>query len=149
MSRPLPRNSLDFRAFSRVRSDSTRHERDKKIMFCSSDRRIGNVRKAEIGAALCDGENGNVTACDAERKEERKTENIDRAERHAHRAFGVAAPARPARPGQASGIWIAQSSPEWSPWADFWRATHGKSPPTDKRGGWRFPSRSPPALAAE
>jgi len=43
-------------------------------------------------------------------------------------------------------VWIALDSPEWRAWAVFWRATKGKTPPTDRRGGWRFPSRRPPTM---
>ncbi len=42
-------------------------------------------------------------------------------------------------------VWVSATSPEWRAWADHWRATKGKSPPVDARGGWRFPSRCPPA----
>jgi biotin operon repressor len=103
-------------------------------------------RKAETGAASCDAD---VTAGDAAREEKTREENIDRAERHADSTFSVAAPATSPQPAQSGGFWIAQGAPGWEPWADFWRTRHGKSPPTDRRGGWRFPSRSPPALAAE
>jgi hypothetical protein len=41
-------------------------------------------------------------------------------------------------------VWISATSPEWRPWADHWRATKGKSPPVDAKGGWRFPSLNPP-----
>jgi hypothetical protein len=41
-------------------------------------------------------------------------------------------------------VWISATSPEWRPWADHWRATKGKSPPVDNRGGWRFSSLNPP-----
>jgi hypothetical protein len=44
----------------------------------------------------------------------------------------------------APGVWISATSPEWRPWADHWRATKGKSPPIDAKGGWRFPSLNPP-----
>ena len=45
-------------------------------------------------------------------------------------------------------IWISASAPEWRAWAAYWRATKGRTPPTDKHGGWRFPSRIPPATMA-
>jgi hypothetical protein len=45
----------------------------------------------------------------------------------------------------APGVWISTTSPEWRAWADHWRATKGKSPPVDAKGGWRFPSQYPPA----
>jgi hypothetical protein len=41
-------------------------------------------------------------------------------------------------------IWIEYGSPEWWAWSDHWRATKGKSPPVDAKGGWRFPSFNPP-----
>jgi hypothetical protein len=41
-------------------------------------------------------------------------------------------------------VWIEYGSPEWRAWADHWRATKGKSPPVDVKGGWRFPSINPP-----
>ena len=47
----------------------------------------------------------------------------------------------------ASSVWISASAPEWRAWATYWRATKGRTPPTDKRGGWRFPSLIPPALS--
>ncbi|SRR6266576_1524192 len=41
--------------------------------------------------------------------------------------------------GAASGIWISQDDPRWGEFAGRWRESHGgKSPPTDKRGGWMF-----------
>lgn len=45
-------------------------------------------------------------------------------------------------------VWIAAGSPGWSAWSAHWRATKGKTPPMDARGGWRFPSPLPPAVAA-
>ena len=48
----------------------------------------------------------------------------------------------------ASSVWISATSPEWRAWAAYWRETKGKAPPTDKRGGWRFPSRTPPGIVA-
>jgi hypothetical protein len=41
-------------------------------------------------------------------------------------------------------IWIASGSPEWRAWT----AHRGKAPPLDRRGGWRFPTRFPPAMVA-
>jgi hypothetical protein len=41
-------------------------------------------------------------------------------------------------------IWIEYGSSEWWAWAEHWRATKGKSPPVDAKGGWRFPSLNPP-----
>jgi hypothetical protein len=45
------------------------------------------------------------------------------------------------------GVWIEVDSPEWGQWAAWWRASKGKGPPVDSRGGWRFPSLSPPDAA--
>jgi hypothetical protein len=45
----------------------------------------------------------------------------------------------------APGVWIMKDSPDWTAWAGHWRATKGKSPPVDAKGGWRFPSQHPPA----
>ena len=45
-------------------------------------------------------------------------------------------------------IWIALDSPEWRAWDAFYKQTKGKTPPLDRRGGWRFPSRIPPASDA-
>lgn len=47
-------------------------------------------------------------------------------------------------PPAAPGVWVAADSPEGRAWAAFWRATKGKSPPQDAKGGWRFPSARPP-----
>lgn len=60
------------------------------------------------------------------------------------RAFG----ARAATSLQADGVWLASGSPEWRAWDAYWRATRGKGPPIDRRGGWRFPSRWPPIIEA-
>jgi hypothetical protein len=90
-----------------------------------------------------------VTPCDAPR-EENKREDFPRDARRDGMAFIPRQ--KPAEPQRTPGVWIAQDAPEWEPWAAFWRATRGKSPPTDKRGGWRFPHRVPPdrlAVAAE
>jgi hypothetical protein len=46
------------------------------------------------------------------------------------------------------GVWIGLDKAGWSEWAAFWRSTKGRSPPTDGRGGWRFPSPLPPSLEA-
>ena len=48
----------------------------------------------------------------------------------------------------APSVWISASAPEWREWSAFWKATKGRTPPTDKRGGWRFPSKIPPAMKA-
>ena len=60
-------------------------------------------------------------------------------------ASGGAAPARGA-PAE-TGVWVEQGSPEWGQWAAWWRASKGKGPPINSRGGWRFPSLSPPDAA--
>lgn len=59
--------------------------------------------------------------------------------RKAVRAFGERAATT-----IADDVWISASTPEWRAWVAFWKATKGRTPPTDKRGGWRFPSRTPP-----
>jgi hypothetical protein len=41
-------------------------------------------------------------------------------------------------------VWIDYGTPEWWAWSNHWRATKGKSPPIDAKGGWRFPSLNPP-----
>ncbi|MGJ0507011.1 MAG: hypothetical protein ACR652_07690 [Methylocystis sp.] len=41
-------------------------------------------------------------------------------------------------------VWIECGSPEWAAWTRF----RGRTPPLDRRGGWRFPSRWPPAMQA-
>jgi hypothetical protein len=41
-------------------------------------------------------------------------------------------------------VWIDYGTPEWWAWSNHWRATKGKSPPVDAKGGWRFPSLNPP-----
>jgi hypothetical protein len=46
--------------------------------------------------------------------------------------------------GKPRLVWIEYGSPEWWAWAEHWRATKGKSPPVDAKGGWRFPSLNPP-----
>ena len=48
----------------------------------------------------------------------------------------------------AQSVWISASAPEWRAWETFWRATKGKAPPQDRRGGWRFPSLTPPGIVA-
>jgi len=93
-----------------------------------------------------------VTTRDALRKEEIREEKTAGAGGRDARA-AVAPPRGVTTQDKPGGVWIAQTSPEWAPWADFFRATKGKSPPIDKRGGWRFPSLAPPqaplAIAAE
>lgn len=53
----------------------------------------------------------------------------------------VSTPAGTARPAL---VWIALDAPGWHEWEAFYRATKGKTPPLDRKGGWRFPSRWPP-----
>ncbi|MGJ0509523.1 MAG: hypothetical protein ACR652_20845 [Methylocystis sp.] len=53
---------------------------------------------------------------------------------------------RPETP-QAALVWIAADSDAARAWSTHWRATKGKAPPIDRRGGWRFPSPWPPTLA--
>lgn len=53
-------------------------------------------------------------------------------------------PPKPNAAAAAPGVWLAAGSPDWLPWAAWWRAMKGKSPPLDGRGGWRFPSLLPP-----
>ena len=60
------------------------------------------------------------------------------------RRWQGAAPQQQPQAVSAPGVWIEQGSPEWIAWADHWRASKGKSPPVDAKGGWRFPSRIPP-----
>jgi hypothetical protein len=55
-----------------------------------------------------------------------------------------AAPAPPAHAPSVVTVWISATSPEWWAWSNHWRATKGKSPPVDAKGGWRFPSLNPP-----
>jgi hypothetical protein len=72
--------------------------------------------------------------------EKRSTRQIAKAVR----AFA----AERAEPAPAPLVWVASGSPEWTAWAAYWRATKGKTPPQDRDGGWRFPSRLPPAMIA-
>lgn len=41
-------------------------------------------------------------------------------------------------------FWVDAGSREWQAWTRF----RGKSPPIDRRGGWRFPTRWPPTIQA-
>jgi hypothetical protein len=50
----------------------------------------------------------------------------------------------PSRPPAAPLVWIAYGTPAWDAWAAFYKATRGKTPPQDRKGGWRFTSRWPP-----
>lgn len=52
--------------------------------------------------------------------------------------------AAPASASEAPGVWIEARTPEWEAWAAHWRATRGKAPPIDSKGGWRFPAKEPP-----
>jgi hypothetical protein len=56
-----------------------------------------------------------------------------------------AAPAPAANAAHVETVWISATSPEWRAWAERWRASKGKSPPTDAKGGWRFPLQYRPA----
>lgn len=47
-------------------------------------------------------------------------------------------------PSRPCLVWIEYGGPAWEAWSAFWRATKGKTPPLDRLGGWRFPSRWPP-----
>lgn len=54
-----------------------------------------------------------------------------------------------ARPAQERAlVWIPYGSPEWNAWSAHYRASRGKTPPQDKRGGWRFPTPFPPSTNA-
>jgi hypothetical protein len=41
-------------------------------------------------------------------------------------------------------VWIPYGTAQWDAWSAFYRATRGKTPPIDRRGGWRFPGPEPP-----
>jgi hypothetical protein len=56
-----------------------------------------------------------------------------------------AAPAPADNTPRVETVWISATSPEWRAWAERWRATKGKSPPVDAKGGWRFPLQYRPA----
>jgi len=57
-----------------------------------------------------------------------------------------AAPAPAANAPRVEKIFISAASPEWRAWAEYWRATRRKGLPVDpNKGGWWFPSKSPPA----
>ena len=55
----------------------------------------------------------------------------------------AAAPAAPAIPAPTT-IHVKRDTPQGEAWWSFMRKTTGKTPPTDKNGGWRFPSPWPP-----
>jgi hypothetical protein len=59
----------------------------------------------------------------------------------------VGAVSRPSCMPAPALVWVACGSAEWTAWSRY----RGKSPPLDRRGGWRFPSRWPPSppVAAE
>jgi hypothetical protein len=48
------------------------------------------------------------------------------------------------QPPAAALVWIDAGTPEWRAWTIYRR----KTPPLDRRGGWRFPSRWPPTIQA-
>lgn len=50
---------------------------------------------------------------------------------------GFASPLNAASPAD---VWVDADTPEGANCAARYRAVHGKSPPQDKRGGWRFPA---------
>jgi hypothetical protein len=43
-----------------------------------------------------------------------------------------------------SGHYAKPETPQWEAWAEWWRATKGKSMPRDAVGGWHVPSEWPP-----
>lgn len=43
-----------------------------------------------------------------------------------------------------TSVYILQSDARWPAWERYFRKTKGSAPPTDARGGWRFPSETPP-----
>jgi hypothetical protein len=61
----------------------------------------------------------------------------------AEERWPAAAPAATAP--RVETVWVSATSRDWSAWADRWRATKGKSPPVDAKGGWRFPLQYRPA----
>lgn len=85
------------------------------------------------------GGDGSVTSGDEHREEEKK-EDFPR--------DVTPRPAQFKRAPVATTTWIAIDTPEWDAWAAHWRSSKGLSPPTDKRGGWNFPSRWPPTIAS-
>jgi len=49
---------------------------------------------------------------------------------------------------EPAGVWIAVGAAGWAEWSAWWRrAGKGRSPPIDRRGGWRFPAERPPEPA--
>jgi hypothetical protein len=52
--------------------------------------------------------------------------------------------AAPVAPIQRPLVWIECGSREWAAWTAY----RGRSLPLDRRGGWRVPSRWPPAMMA-
>lgn len=53
---------------------------------------------------------------------------------------------QPAATVAEAGVWIKQGSAEWESWSAHWRETKGKRPPIDAKGGWRFPTLTPPEM---
>lgn len=58
-------------------------------------------------------------------------------------------PARPPSPAESApassaAVHLLRNSPEGAAWWAYRKATTGRFPPTDKRGGWYFPSKWPP-----
>ena len=56
-----------------------------------------------------------------------------------------AAPASATNAPRVETVWISATSRDWNAWAERWRASKGKSPPLDAKGGWRFPLQFRPA----
>ncbi|WOJ90465.1 hypothetical protein RZS28_03985 [Methylocapsa polymorpha] len=53
-----------------------------------------------------------------------------------------------AKPTASPGVWVRRDSPAGDAWWADVLAKTGKSPPIDKRGGWRFPTAWPPRVRA-
>jgi len=53
-----------------------------------------------------------------------------------------------AKPNAPPGVWVRRDSPAGDAWWADVLARTGKSPPIDKRGGWRFPTAWPPKTRA-
>jgi hypothetical protein len=45
------------------------------------------------------------------------------------------------------GVYVKADTPEWEAWCRHLRRQGKATPPTDKAGGWRFPTLEPPTLA--
>ncbi len=122
----------EWRLVERIgRSDS---EGDPPLSGAERTRRWRERRAAQDVTSDAIPSDGVTAACDAprEEREEKKTGSSP-----------VAARPKAAAP---SGVYISQDAPEWTAWAAWWRQHHGKSPPTDRRGGWLFPALVPPLV---